>query len=433
MSGNKSVKPDFNAEYDKSDLLKPHKLVVSLGERSILLYDNKTDSEAYNNLFKEAKRVIRTAILTNRKEEVKTLPQEEIAGIRNKRGVSFIFNTPLEIEVVYKLMNISTGVDFGIKRIDEIIVSQRLDKIYLNDTSQNILFELKTEGIQNNLNFIISNLEKQPTVSSLSLDSFHPVLYSKNAVVPTRIDAKGLPVISGKKELTVEDDIPSDIAGLFDDEISSLSIIKNMDGTLIYTDREEQMVKLYTNGMLEYVNYAPPSTAVSTSNFRNAIDISTEFVIGHFGFPENCYISDVIKTMLGERYIIRYRYTYDGLPIVLDSALKSDTIEVEVVNDEVKRYKRLVRTFNDELEYKPVVDFRETLDILFDKKVEILSGEKIKSINDMYLAYYERYNQSGITYIPVWVVEVTVERADKGTVLDQNYIIDAETGIILDK
>ena len=433
MSGNKSIKRDFNAEYDKSDLLKPHKLIVSFGKRSTLQYDNQANSETYNRIFKEAKRVIRTAILVNSKETVKRLPREELNNIRDARGVSFIFNMPLEIDAVYKLMNISSDANIGIKSIDEIIVAQSLNKVYIQDAVQNVLYELSTDGIKNNLDFMISNLEKQPIVSCMYLDRIQPELFGKNAAVPTAIGTKGLPVLLGEKELNVKEEIPKDIAEIFDDEISSLSIIKNMDGSLFYTDREEQNVKLYTNGMLEYVNLGMQSADNNIINVRSAIDISTEFVSNHFGFPENSYISDIIKSMNGDKYIIKYRYAYEGLPIVLASGLSSDTIEVEIVGDEVKRYKRLVRKFNDELEYKQVMDIIDVLNILRDKKVEVLSGEKIKNINDMYLAYYERYSQSNITYVPVWVANVTVERLDKGTVLNQRYIINAETGIILDK
>jgi regulatory protein YycI of two-component signal transduction system YycFG len=433
MPGNKSIKPDFNAEYDKSDLLKPPKLIVSFGERSTLLYDNEVNSETYNRIFKEAKRIIRTAILTNSEEAVEKLPQEELSRIRSTAGVSFIFNMPLEIEAVHKLMNISSATDIGVKSVDEIIVAQGLNKVYLYDSAQSTLFELSTSGIQNNLGFMISNLEKQATVSCLFLDRFQPELYGRSAVVPAKTGAKGLPVLSGVIELEAKEEIPGSIADFFNDEIASLSIIKNMDGTLVYTDREDQVVKLYTNGMLEYVNYDLQSTVGSPINVSSAIDISTDFVSKHFGFPKNSYISDIVKTMRGDRYIIRYRYTYEGLPILLDSGLSSNTIEVEIVGDEVKRYKRLVRKFSDELEYKPVMDFIDVLNILFDEKVEALSGEKIKNVNDMYLGYYERYSQNSITYIPVWVAEVTVERLEKGTILNQRYIINAETGIILDK
>ena len=431
MSGNKSIKPDYNAEYDKSDLLEPHKLIVNFGERSTIQYDNEANSANYNSIFKEAKRVIRTAILTNGKESVKRLPVEELRNIRDTRGVSFIFSVPLEIEAVYKLMNISSRDVLGIKSIDEIIVSQSLKRVYLIDTVQSIIFELNTIGIENNLGFIISNLEKQQTISCLYLDRWE--LYGKNAIVPNKIEEKGLPVLSGIKELEVKDEIPESIAAMFNDEISSLSVIKNTDGTVVYTDREDQVVKLYTNGMIEYVSYDLASSDDSTIDVSSAIDISTDFVSKNFGFPKDSYISDIIKSMHGDKYIIRYRYTYEGLPIVLDSGLSSDTIEVEIEGDEVRRYRRLVREFNNELGYKQVMNAVEVLDILLDKKVEALSGEKIINISDLYLAYYERYNQNIITYIPVWVAEVTVERSEKGTVLNQRYIINAETGIILDK
>jgi len=165
MSGNKSIKPDYNAEYDKSDLLRPHKLIVSFGERSTLLYDNEEYSEAYGRIFKEAKRVMRTAILVNSKEVVKKIPMEELYKIRNTRGITFIYNMPLEMEAVYKLMNINSYPDIGIRGIDEIIVAQGLDRAYLCDSVQGILYEFRTEGIQNNLDYLISNLEKQISTS----------------------------------------------------------------------------------------------------------------------------------------------------------------------------------------------------------------------------------------------------------------------------
>lgn len=435
MSENKSIKPDYNAEYDKSDLLRPHKLIVSFGERSTLLYDNEEFSEAYERIFKETKRIIRTAILVNSKDDAKRVNIEELRKIRDSRGVSFIFNMPLEIEAVYKLMNINSYPDIGIKSIDEIIVARSFDRVYLYDTTQDMLYEFGTEGIQNNLDYLISNLEKQPTVLSLYLDRIQPGMYGKNSVVPTRIGAKGFPVLSGQKELEAGDVIPEAVADLFYEERSSLSIIKNIDGTLVYTNREGQLVNLYTDGMIEYVNFNITSDSRNMINVRSAIDISTEFVSRHFGFPEDCYISDIIKTVTGDRYIIRYRYACEGLPVLSASGMRSDSIEVEILGDEVRRYKRLIREFNHEPEYKQVIDSIDVLDILHDKKVEVQSGEKIKKVNDIYLAYYEyeRSGNNGITYVPVWVAEVTVERLDKGAVLNQRYIINAETGIILDK
>lgn len=434
MQGNKSVKTDYDAEYDKSDLLKPHKLIVNFGERSTIQYDSEENSEIYNRIFKEAKRVVRTAILVNNKEAVRKVSAEELSKVRNARGVSFIFNMPLETDAVYKLMNISSSAYTGIKSIDEIILAQSMNRVYLYDTVQNVLHEFSTEGIQNNMDYIISSLEKQPTISCLYLNKLQPGLFGKNAVVPTKIGTKGLPVLSGEKELTVKkDEIPDDIAAFFKNEISSLSTIVNMDGTIVYTDRENRVVKLYTNGMLEYVDYDLQSGNNIKINARSAIDISTEFVSSHLRFPENSYISDIFESMKGGKYIIRYRYTYEGLPIVMASGLSTDTIEVEVVGGEVKRYKRYVRKLTHELEYKQVLDSIDVLNILLDRKVEELSGEKIKKVNDMYLAYYERSSQDSITYVPVWVADVTVEQLGRGTVLNQRYIINAETGIILDK
>ncbi|HOE56796.1 MAG TPA: hypothetical protein PLI20_04330, partial [Bacillota bacterium] len=106
--------------------------------------------------------------------------------------------------------------------------------------------------------------------------------------MPIKVIEKGLPVLSGKKELMAREDvIPDGIADFFNSDISSLSIIKNMDGTIVYTDREGRVVKLYVNGMIEYINFDPQPSGSSNINIGSAIEISTEFVSRHFGFPEN--------------------------------------------------------------------------------------------------------------------------------------------------
>ncbi len=436
MSENKAIKAEFNAEYDMSKLIKPHKLIVSFGERSTLQYDDKENSETYNRIFKEAKRVIRTAVLVNSKDVVERVEPDELQRIRDTKGVSFIFNMPLEVNAVYKLLNISSGDYIGIGSVDEIIISQTLKRLYMYDTNAKVLYEFRTEGIQNNLDYMISNLEKSETISCLYLDRFsifQPDLYSKNVIVPAKLRSTGVSTLAGTRELSAGDEIPDSIAKFFNYDKNSLSIIKNMDGTYLYTDRENQVVKLYTDGTLEYVNYELQASDNKILNVRDVIDISTEFVSNHLGFPDNCYISDIVKSMRGDKYIIRYRYSYEGLPVLMSSGTNSDAIEVEVVGDRVRRYKRQVRQLDNTQQYRQVMDFRDILDILLDQKVQALSGEKIKTIKDMYLAYYEIYSEKQITYVPVWVAEVSVERLESGSILNQRYIINAETGIIMDK
>lgn len=435
MEKNNAIENTVSTQFDKSNLLRPHKMVVNTGEKSILELNNNANYDIYNKLFSEEKKIIKAAVLTNDKYKVKKLPIEGLDSVRSLKGISLIFSSPLEANAVFTLFDIDNGYYIGVKNINEIIIASTDGRLYLVDEKQNAIYELRIDGIQNSLNFIINSLEKMPTISCLFLDKLQPDLISKDVVVPTTLESKGLPVLSGEKELNVKDNIPESIASFFTDDKSSLSIIKNIDGTIEYTDREDQVVKLYTNGMLEYVKYNAQSSGKNTMNVSDAINVSIDFINNHFGFPENSYISDIITSMQGDRFILKFKYSYEGLPIVLDSNLNSDTIEIEVSGNEVKRYKRAVKKISGEMDYKKVLDFIDILDILLDNKVEALSGEKIKQINDMYLAYYERSYQEKISYIPVWVVDVTAESSDKSVVLSQKkrYIINAETGIILDK
>lgn len=431
-----ALKAESMQTYDKSKLLRPHKFIVNFGEKSTLLLNNKSNYEVYNRMFSEAEKIIRTALVSNGKEDIKKLPIEGLERVRNMKGIDLIFSSPLEAAAVFRLFDIDAENTYvEAKYIDEIVAATSYKKLYIVDGSQKAIFELKTDGVENNLDYSISNMKKLSSAASLFLDKFDPELYGRNVVVPTKNNDKGLPVLSWEKELQVKDGIPESIASFFDDDISSLSVIKNIDGTIMYTDRENRYVRLYTNGMFEYVKYDVQPLGANSVNVTDAIDISTDFISRHFGFPEDCYISDIIRSMQGDKYIIRYKYLHEGLPVVLDSGLNNDTIEIEIVGNEVRRYRRIVRTITGELEFKKVMDFIDVLNILLDEKVKTLSGEKITRVNDMYLAYYESNYQDRITYIPVWVADVNTESVDTGTALIQNkrYIINAETGMILDK
>lgn len=434
----KEVKNVASAEhYDKSELLRPHKLIVNFGEKSTLQLNNKANYEVYDRLFSEAKKLIVDTIIANGKSDVKKLHIEELEKVRNMRGIDMIFSSPLEAAAVLRLLDMDIDYTYiGAKYIDEIIIATSYEKLYILDGSQNALYQLRTDGIQNSLDYSITGMQKLPSTVSLFLNKYEPPeLYGRNVVVPTKFEGKGLPVLSGEREFQVKEGIPDSIASFFGDDISSVGIYKKTDGTIEYNDRENRVVKLYTNGMLEYVKYDAQPAGINSVDVKKAMDISTDFISNHFGFPQYCYISDIIKSMQGDKYIIRYKYLYEGLPIVLDSGFNNDAIEIEIVGNEVRRYKRIVRTLTDEQEYKEVMDFINILDILLDEKVKELSGEKITRFNDMYLAYYELNQQDRITYIPVWVADVNVESLQTGMALKQRkrYIINAETGMIMDK
>lgn len=424
-------------QYDKSELLRPHKMIVNFGEKSTIQYNNRINYEAYDKLFFEAKKIIRDSIIASGKNDVNKLHLEELDRVRKMRGIDLIFNSPLEVEAVFRLLDIDISSTYiGAEYIDEIVVAINYEKLYIIDASQSALFELNADKVQNNLDYIISSVEKLPSTTGMFLNKFQPAeLYGRNVVVPAKLMRKEFPVLSSEKELLAAVGIPKSIAAFFNDDVSSLSIIKNTDGTKVYTDRENRIVNVYINGTLEYVDYDVQPAGVNSVNARDAVDISTEFISKHFDFPQYCYISDIVKSMQGDKYIIRYRYMYEGLPIVLDSRLNNDTIEIEIVDNKVRRYKRAVRVIKEEIEAKQVLDSIDILDILLGESVRTLSGEKITRFNDLYLAYYERSYQDRITYIPVWVADVEVESLEEETALKQKkrYIINAETGIILDK
>jgi hypothetical protein len=165
-----------------------------------------------------------------------------------------------------------------------------------------------------------------------------------------------------------------------------------------------------------------------------AIEIAVDYVKNHLGFNGDYYLSSVESKPMGGRtaYIISFNYKYNGIPIMTETDTSKSAIEVEVVGQEVKRYKRNVREVVSETRTVNIKTFDEVLNIVqgsLDNYLSVNKSESIAKINDLYLAYIE-WDE---TLIPYWVVDVDVESSVSGIKITNNkkYFIKAEDGSVL--
>ena len=102
-------------------------------------------------------------------------------------------------------------------------------------------------------------------------------------------------------------------------------------------------------------------------------------------------------------------------------------IEVEIVNGEVKRYRRIVKNIRITEEEKILKNPLEIIDILFVRlnHYKNIDMDDIR-IKDMYMSYFEYGRDIPTSMIPVWVVEIEGDFKDTG-----KYILNAESGVIL--
>ncbi len=187
---------------------------------------------------------------------------------------------------------------------------------------------------------------------------------------------------------------------------------------------------------MEYYKYNVTQDNPKYTGVKEAIDIATNYVNNHLGFTYDFYLSNVESRIQGGRtsYIISFDYKYNGVPIITELDTGSSAIEVEILGQEVTRYKRNVRVIEDQGKSINIKNFIDITNIVWgdlDSKLNNTKSESIIVLNDLYLAYFER----NAALIPIWVVDVTVEDAEKEQ-YDKKYIIGAEEGeigVILDE
>ncbi len=434
MPQNKPAETAGLETYGKDNFLKPHKMVITYDSRQALLTNDGSHETMYTSLFVETKTLIRSAFSAAQTITGEKLSLEKWDEVRSQRGVAFLYGSSIEADAFLSMLGASNIKLQGVKGIDAVKISTADDKLYILDNRTESCFAYSIPDTLTDLGYLLFRLEKGDADTGVFLSKIDPRQYGRNVIVPTWTQPNSIAVLEAVNEMrTPKDTIPDSIAALFNEEVSALSIIKNTEGTTIYTDREDQVVKLYSNGLFEYARYNIPGQAQSSVSVADAIDISTAFINRHFGFPKDTVLSEIIRTMQGDKYIIRYKYRNEGIPVVLDSASGAEAIEIEIAGGEVKRYKRVVRSVTQVLEAKEVMSSVEILDILLNKKITAFSGENIIAVNDLYIAYFERRFQDRINYIPVWVADVTVEKADSSMHQRMRYIINGETGIIMDK
>jgi hypothetical protein len=432
MSQNNTLQEDFI--FDNENLLKPSKMVVHTGQDHMLIFNNTRDREYYSFILNGSKDAIRDWLTNYESYNLSRLPKTELQEIRKERAIELIFEYHIELENIKSLLNIEKNPWSDITNISSIIVSPIENKIYIVDKKKESIYEFASTQKSSILAGVITEIEKRNDFTYVFLNEYNKENfedYSDFAIVPVSIAT--MPMLSVKNEIILGNKINPEVAKFFNDDSSNISSMKDLDGKVTYSDREEETITIDAEGALEYYKYNISPDNAKHIGVKEAIEVATQYVNNHLGYTYDFYLSNIEKLNLGGRtsYIISFDYKYNGIPIITQLDTGNSAIEVEIMGKEVKRYKRNVRVIEDQGQTTKIMNSIEILNIVWgdlDNYLNATKSESIVVLNDLYLAYFER----NAALIPVWVVDVIVEdKANKQYV--KKYVIGAEEGVILEE
>lgn len=428
---NKATKVEEpNSHFDKASLIKPEKLILNNSGKHTLIFNDASVGSIYARITSDVKEMLKSILGSKLAIEYEKHPLEYLNKLRLGGNVEIDLPFSYDTRLLAGLLGVNKVELDDIKSIDSIFVAFDNNIFYIVDNNRGSIYEFKSEELKSNIRFMADMLNSSDTYSYIFLNNVDPEKYGENVLIPIFTSPYRLPKLSAISE--VEYDGAEKIADyFFDVDITSLRSIVEPAGTIIYTYKAENGLRIDKNGLIEYVNYSYQTNPQKTAwTLEDAVNIAADFINSHLGFPKDAYISSIEPVFVNERFescIIRYNYRYEGIPIINDSLDMDNPMEIEIVGGEVKRFKRLVRNIKATEEMKDIKNPLDVVDIIYKRLCQDknMSADDIL-IKDIYLSYFEYDHGGNISMIPVWVVHVEAGQKRTG-----KYIMNAESGVIL--
>jgi regulatory protein YycH of two-component signal transduction system YycFG len=417
--------------FNKEELLRPGRLVVNTGANHTLLFNNEKDKVFYQSIINGSKYILQDWMINYESYQANTLPLTNLTDLRNSESVELIFENAIDIEYIRALLDVAKNPWGDVKKINSILLNPQDKCIYVVDENKGIIFRFSSSQMATGLEAEISRVERRSDFAAyVFLNDYNKEtdeLYGDYAIAP--VSGVTMPVLTVKKEIKADLQKDTEVVQFFGNNIDNISGgVKDAEGKVIFTDREEKTLTIHPDGTLEYYKFNVASDAEKNTTLNEAIDIAVQYAANHLGLKYDFYLSNVISGSQGGRssYILSFNYKYNGMPILTDLDSSKGSMVIETLGKEVVRYKRNVRIIEETGQKVQVKTVFEILDIVSGALNDNLSstkGELISKLNDIYLAYVERND----SLVPVWVLNVRIEQSD-GTEYNKKYVIMAEAG-----
>ncbi len=421
-----------------SDIVSPERYQVNVNDdKHTVLYSDK-EYELW-----EKGRSLLVNIFEDQNYEMEIISESDINSYREGLSLDYFFSEKLRLDILSKTLetDIPNLVNDKINEVKNIHISLGKEPfIVFNDEDVYLKIDIlektskldeKINNIRKTINIISENIDNKTLTRFFTIEDMFSGIDNQELI--SRNMTYSLPNIFINNEINAENGDGDSIARYFFKNLDYARPFVEANGAIIYIYNQE-VLKIHQDGMVEYSNLN--DEIVINRELDKSLNTAVNFTTSHLGWPQDSYLKSIepIEFEDSRGYKFTFMYKISGAQIIIDEEHSMEApIEIEVFNDYVKSYRRLVR-----LNSTPVDDNVEKgdmlspWDILIDKiNYAFIEGEYIKknnlseddisqdqiknnilsSIGDIYLAYTETTSRkissdlrSSLT--PVWVIEI---------------------------
>lgn len=424
-------------EYTLPDFILPEKYIVNFGgkNRAVLYFD-----EDYE-LWDKSKEILKV-VFQSKNLIIEEIGNEELESISKRRSIYFYFPDELYTFIFSKMFggDITSSMNDSVKKINSIYInldSARDSFIVLGDDSKYYKIsgpKLDVESLRDVIDKISkSNYTRAYTITEL-------LAADNSTYIPLEMNFN-LSQVYVRQEIDVNSEVEEDsIARLFfDRDLAYIRRIEENNGSVIYID-SQRTLKIHENGTLEY--FKAIEADVEEGNLHSSLSNSIDFINTHLGWPKDTYLFkiDEIQFDNTKGYKFIFKYKMDGLTVISDYSGEINSIEIEVLNNQVRSYKRRIweqigkvkpkSGYKSMLSAYDIIDknysfiktrYIEDNEIAIEEAIDIDLDEAVKSsIKDAYLVYYDNLAEENQVLKPTWIIDVA----------GYSYIFDAYDGYV---
>ncbi|MFA5522993.1 MAG: hypothetical protein WDA24_01425 [Tissierellales bacterium] len=426
---------DYVEESVISDFIQPEKYIIGFGgnNRGIMYYDEDHD------LWNKGKEILKT-VFQSKSLKIEEMTNEEIEESRKKRFIGYYFSNDIYTFVFSKIFDAdaSSPINESIKKVNSIYMymdSLRDSFIVISDGNSFIKIsgdKFRFEVIKSDIDIISKGVfTRAYTVTDL----IDPDI-KNDTYIPLEVKFNS-PQIHVQEEIDVSNElVEKSIASLFfNRDLAYIRRIEESDGSIIYIDSQKTL-KIHENGTLEFFKSvdANPEAGNLIMSLNNAID----FVDTHMGWPKDAYLYkvDEIEFENNKGFRFTFRYKLKGLPVISGEQAAKNSIELELVNNLVKSYRRhILEEFGSvtpkyknmlsaydvinenygDLKAKYIKNNNINVDTILTEELDIQFKSVIENAS---LAIFDSSVEGSQYLKPVWIIDVA----------GYSYIFDAYDG-----
>lgn len=383
-------------------------IIINTGNNKFLRQYNNISSAEYKKVFDDA------IITCTKRGDFSYVKKFDLNYILDNKAVIYDYaynSSGKDLNNIFnlKLKNLSKVGNFDkIILFPDINSNTNLQVIFFySETSEAYIFNLSRQGLAQNIYNFISNFSGTENKNLYYISSLKSGmdLFKENQFIP-KFKNGNIELKKAEAVNPLDQDGGVLLSGLeryinifFDNPAIKWS--SSLNNTYTYND-DNTVVKYYTNGVLEYVNYRTYFTGQEFNPYKAAI----QFLEKDSNIKNEYYLTDYKEAKDGITFYFDYKI--NNFPIRLSEEIKESTnmksmIEVTVYENKVYKYKRLVYNFNlkDEKTFLNI-NFVDALDKIFlereDKNIR-------KNIVDK-IDFVYKFDESNFTLSHYWIVKI---------------------------